>query len=158
MTRTPQIARVRDAAKRLTACVRADARLTASMVISRVSLPLLKHAINVRTLAGLMWSPPVAPFDGDRSRQEVERIRQFATIGGRLLVSTNCLDRSLTLYRLLSRAGAKPVLLLGARKTSDATDGHAWIELDGQPFPGPDGEEYAPIVGFGARGSPCPVT
>ena len=158
MTGTQQVTRLREAAKRVSTCVRTDARLAASMAIWRVSLPILKHAVNVRALAGLMWSSPAAAFDETRCQQETERIRQFVTTGGRLLVSSNCLDRSLTLYRLLSRAGANPVLLLGARKTSDATAGHAWIEVAGQPFPGPDGEEYAPIVGFGARGSPCPVT
>ena len=73
--------------------------------------------------------------------------------GGRLLVSRNCLDRSLTLYRVLSRADARPTLVLGARRGETSVAGHAWIEIDGEsPF---DSEihGYTPVVALTGRPS-----
>jgi hypothetical protein len=75
-----------------------------------------------------------------------------------LLVSTNCLERSLVLYRVLSRAGAQPALILGARRDAPSVAGHAWIEVDGAPVCEPEREAYAPIVAFGARGLRCAFT
>jgi hypothetical protein len=147
--------RVSAAARRLSLYVRADAPLVAQMIVWRLSVPILKRCFSIAVLARFMWAPP--PVHGAMREKKVERIRQFSITGGRLLVSSNCLNRSLTLYRLLSQAGASPTLLLGARRNGDSTDGHAWIELEGEAFPVPDGGAYLPVVTFGAGGAACSV-
>jgi hypothetical protein len=42
-----------------------------------------------------------------------------------------CLERSLTLARLLSRNGLRPEIVIGLRRTHEGLAGHAWVNLDG---------------------------
>lgn len=153
MTQPGLYQRAHDCASRLAECLATDSLLVAQLVIWRLSLPLLKHLIKLSTLAELMSSSPAAPLDESRRLQRVERVTRFAARGGRLLVSRNCLERSLLLYRLLSQADARPVLVLGARKDSPSVAGHAWVELDGVPLFEPDRDAYVPILTFGLHGS-----
>lgn len=44
----------------------------------------------------------------------------------------NCLERSLTLWWLLRRAGVEGELHIGARKQGARFEAHAWVELNGQ--------------------------
>ena len=44
----------------------------------------------------------------------------------------NCLERSLTLWWMLRRAGIASELRIGARKSDSRFEAHAWIEVDGQ--------------------------
>jgi hypothetical protein len=127
--------------------------MVVELALWRISLPVLKRLIGVETLVKRMAaraaSSPIAPAD------RVAVIRQVAAGGGRLLVSANCLERSLVYYRLLSRAGADPVLVLGVRRDGSSLKGHAWVALDGQPFE-VSKDEYTPVVTFaltaGAQG------
>jgi hypothetical protein len=128
------------------------------LAVWRVSLPLLKRVLKVSTLARFMWSPPAVPLDERGRRQRVELVRGVVTSAGRLLVSTNCLERSLVLYRLLSQADAQPALVLGARRGSPSVAGHAWVELGGEPVFEPDRDAYTAIVAFGPDGFACPVS
>jgi hypothetical protein len=62
------------------------------------------------------------------------------------LGSESCVARSLTLYRVARSTGHQAVWSCGVRKTeAGALDGHAWIELDGEPYLEPDGRaaDYA---------------
>jgi len=47
------------------------------------------------------------------------------------LGSPNCLERSLTLWWLLRRAGIEGEMHVGARKNDSRFEAHAWIELRG---------------------------
>jgi Transglutaminase-like superfamily len=44
----------------------------------------------------------------------------------------NCLERSMTLWWLLRRAGVPGELHIGARKQGERFEAHAWVELHGQ--------------------------
>ena len=143
--------RVRGCAARLTTCARTDAALFAELIAWRMSLPLLTRVLGMKTLARLMWSPPESGDYRDR-RERIASARYFFKTGGRLLVSPNCLERSLVMYKLLSRAEVGPTLVLGARKDGASLAAHAWVELDGKPLDEPNVEQYARLVAFGRGG------
>ncbi len=139
--------RIRSAVARLSACLACDRRMVAELVVWRISLPVLKRLISVETLVKRM-APP-APSSPHTIANRVEQIRQVVGSGGRLLVSANCLERSLVFYRLLLRAGAAPVLVLGMRRDGSTLKGHAWVALDGEPFEVSE-DHYTPVVAFGS--------
>jgi hypothetical protein len=143
--------RLRDSARRLSECVKSDWLLACQMAALRVSLPVLKRLFKVATLAQYLWSPPATRFSVAERRERVELITAFVRKGGRLLVSGNCLDRSLTLFAVLSRSDADPTLVLGARQGETGMAGHAWIELQGtSPFDS-EVDQYTPVVAFNGR-------
>ena len=139
-------ARAWRSASRLAHCFRTAPRLTAELLAWRVSLPLAKRALTVQTLARLMWTQahPAAAHD----------VAGFLGQGGRWLVSGNCLERSLVLYRLLSRAGANPALVLGVRPGAARVAGHVWIEIGGRPVAEAEAASYDPVFALGAGGRP----
>jgi hypothetical protein len=121
------------------------------MLVLRVSLPVLKHLFNVGALAEYLWSPPATEFTDDQRRERVELIKSFVGKGGRVLVSGNCLARSLMLYSVLSRGGARPTLVLGARKDDSRVAGHAWVEIDGESLFDTGTHAYTPVVALNGR-------
>jgi hypothetical protein len=86
------------------------------------------------------------------SAQDLEDAQTFASLAGiagrRGPVTTTCLRQSLVVRAWLRRRGLDARLKIGVRKTGDAMDAHAWVELDGvalaqpkrdhAPFPAPD--------------------
>src|SRR5579872_1369240 len=48
------------------------------------------------------------------------------------LTHPNCLERSMTLWWILRRAGIDGELRIGARKQGGQFEAHAWVELDGK--------------------------
>lgn len=71
-----------------------------------------------------------SPLDADAIRRIVDAVAAWG--GGRPLGS--CLRRSLLRYYFLQRAGLPVVVTFGARRRSDALNGHAWLTLHGQPY------------------------
>jgi hypothetical protein len=49
-------------------------------------------------------------------------------------VSQTCLYASLTRYAALRRAGIEPTFVLGVRTDRGDLEGHAWTEVDGEPW------------------------
>ena len=72
--------------------------------------------------------------------------------GGRLAVSTNCLERSLLVYRFLGEVGARPNLVMGISSSNTGLAGHTWIEVDGQPINDATTSGFAPVIIFGPGG------
>ena len=142
------------AAGRVLACVADDPWLVMRLVAWRASLPLLKRTISVATLARWMWH---APLRGVVRATRMGHVRAILERGGRVLSSTNCLERSLLLYRLFSEAGAPVALVLGTRYIGDRLDGHVWVECDGEPYGEPDACKYLRVVAFGAEGRQLPA-
>lgn len=95
-------------------------------------LPILKRTIPLATLARIMWSRPWA------GSSHPERQRRIAALAGliysRYNLQSHCLERSLLLYRFLSKAAAEPQLVVGVVKTGEGWQGHAWVVVDGLPF------------------------
>ena len=119
-------------------------------VVWRVTLPVLKYLLPFPTLARLMWSEPRRQEDHPSGRPDV--VLKAWRSGGRLLVSKNCLERSLLLYRLLSREGANPTIVFGVDRGTETVSGHAWIEVDGGVVHDPATADYTRVATFGVNG------
>jgi hypothetical protein len=118
-----------------------DARLFVRALGWRLALPVLRRVVPLSTLVHHMQRAGTHP-----SPARVHAVRFFATHGGRLVISRHCLERSLVLYRFLGEAGARPTLVLGASDAPSGLAGHAWIEVNGEPFA--DAPRYAPVLAF----------
>lgn len=151
--------RVRRAVARLAACFRRDWRLLLRAFLWRLALPLLKNVVPLPTLVRLLSASPVAGAAGTHERRgsRLEAVGQLLTEGGRIVVSSNCLERSLMLYRFLSEVGAGPQLVMGVSKGTTGVAGHAWIEIDGQALADATTDSFAPVLIFGAGGRGRPV-
>jgi transglutaminase superfamily protein len=135
----------------------ASNRLATGLILVRllpvyVLLGLLKHLVPLTWLARWAWCPPVGPRDHAAERRLIARVLRLSRLTG--LFDRDCLQRSLLLYRVLSRSGAAPMLLIGFRRTDRQILGHAWVVIDGQPV-----IEHASLLqfsaafGFGVQGT-----
>ncbi len=74
------------------------------------------------------------------------------------LADRSCIGRSLTTYALLRRQGLEPSFVSGVAMVSSeraGLDGHAWVELDGNPLDPSDrmvATRYREILRHPARG------
>src|SRR5262249_43336445 len=113
---------------------------------------LLKHLVPLKRLVRWAWYPPVGPRDRTAERGLtacVLRLSQLTKLRDR-----DCLPRSLLLYRVLSRAGADPTLVIGFRQVNGRLLGHAWVIVDGHPvIQGSQLPQFAAILEFGAWGA-----
>ena len=92
----------------------------------RPVLPLMKHALPLERLVGLMSSPRDVPRDPAREALAARAASRFWRSHER-----PCLERSLVLYRQLGRLGARPELIVGVARDEHAFSGHAWVVVDG---------------------------
>ena len=141
--------RLSAAISRLSRCVAISPFLCLQLLIWRAALPVLKYIVPVHALAKFMWTAPAHRL---RGAANVNALNYVWLNGGRLLVSPNCLERSLVLYRVLSKAGAGPNLVFGVTRGNDGVAGHAWIEMQGRVFPNGEEQAYQRLATFGADG------
>jgi hypothetical protein len=113
----------------------------------------VKRLVPIRTLARWSWRPARG---GSRNLEAEQRlvssvIRLSSASGS----DRGCLQRSLLLYRELSRAGADPTLVVGFRRTDRGLEGHAWVEADGVPVAEPTVREqgFETTCAFGRGGN-----
>jgi hypothetical protein len=143
-----------------------DARVLARLLAPYLVFAALKRLVSLPRLARWAWRCPVP--HRDRSTEEavgrvVVRLRnRFGWDRG------DCLQGSLAMYRVLSRAGANPTLVVGVRRsTSGEPDragsprrvtGHAWIEVDGEAVgeQPPETRGFARMASFGRAGAAVP--
>ena len=151
MTATAVTRRTHGFIVRIGGCVRSDARLFARALGWRLVLPVLKHAVPLRTFARWMSATPAASPEASAvvRRARVQAVRHLLAQGGRLVISGNCLERSLLLYRLLGEAGAAPRLVMGVNLEGTTVGGHAWIEVDGEPLADATTGRFVPVMVFG---------
>ena len=100
-------------------------------------------------------------WSGEPRSETPERQKRIATLAGglsgpaRIRALDNCLERSLLVYRFLSKAGAEPELMVGFARRGGAVQGHAWVNLDDQGLWGEDGSlgEFETVICFGRDGA-----
>ena len=143
---TGAVCRLAGAAVRLRQCWQSDPRLLVRALGWRLALPVLRRVLPLRTLVGLMQRTNI-----NSSAARADAVRFLAARGGRIAVSRNCLERSLVLYRFFTEAGVGPTLVLGATEGPSGVDGHAWVEVDGEPVADSTTAAYAPLLGFEGR-------
>jgi transglutaminase superfamily protein len=144
------IGRLRSATVRLLSLFATNPGLVLRALVWRVALPVLKYLLPIGTLTRLMW---VKPRDGEgRLPGKPDVVLNAWRRGGRLLVSPNCLERSLLLYRLLSREGANPTIVFGVDRGPEKVAGHAWVEIDGAVVHDAGTADYTRVATFGING------
>jgi hypothetical protein len=129
---------------------RADAWLAIRMFGWRLVLPALKRVLPLDTLARSMRGRPGRRFDEER----VVRLASWIYGSRPLTGGDNCLERSLLLYRYLSRTDPDARLVVGFRNGGQAVEGHAWVVVGNRAMAADtDGRgPYAPVVSFGRDG------
>lgn len=155
--RSPLGVRIRRRLRLLAGCIEGpgDLWLATRMLGWRLVLPALKWRFPLPRLVRLMWwsGEPDAP-----SAERNERIAALArALSGpaEIRALDNCLERSLILYRFLSRAGAEPELVVGFSRSSGEVGAHAWVYLDGQALPGHEEllDDFETAIRFGRGGA-----
>ncbi|MGH9727000.1 MAG: lasso peptide biosynthesis B2 protein [Candidatus Acidiferrales bacterium] len=75
--------------------------------------------------------------------------RLVDAVARRGVVRGNCLSRSIVLWWLLLRRGIPAQLRIGARKTGDVFEAHAWVEMAGRAINDSDDVQtrYTPFEG-----------
>lgn len=144
--------------RRLAACLKIDFVVVVELAFWRISLPVLKRVVGLNALTRMMWSENGTGIDPVQRELRMHRVNRILSMAGRMLISSNCLERSLVLYRLFSRAGAEPVLVLGTAADQTSLDGHVWVELDGVAVGEPNRARYTSVVSFTRQGRACPST
>src|SRR5215831_5504911 len=109
-------------------------------------LPLIRTSLRLRGFRKTQKSLQryVAPGRAARSEAEAQAdtrqtCRMVLAASRRLHAPGNCLERSLTLWWLLARHGITSQLRIGARKTGDKFEAHAWVERNGEAVGEPEG-------------------
>ena len=113
---------------------------------------VLKHAMPIGRLARLAWREPGDRSGLDIEREVIGRVLRVGALAG--FPDRDCLQRSLLLYRELSRVGARPDFVVGFRKDAKGVVGHVWVTVRGQVVAEtPSGlADFEPTLRFGARG------
>jgi hypothetical protein len=116
-------------------------------------LGFFKHLVPLGWLARWMWRSPACPRDLESERHLTASVLRLSR-----LPDCNCLQLSLILYHVLSRAGANPTLVVGFRRMNGQMLGHAWVIVDDRAIiEAGAGIEYLPVFAFGARGALLPT-
>lgn len=119
-----------------------------------VAAGVLKHLLPLPMLARWAWRPAVQARDRRQEHRLVACVVKISKTSR--AIDRDCFQRSLVLYRELSRSGAGPQLWVGfARSTAGASlNGHAWVIVDGAPLldEGSALEDCERVVGFGDGG------
>jgi hypothetical protein len=101
--------------------------LVARMTFWRLTLPVLRRAVNTERLVQLLAAR--RPYPRDPRRESL-----VLAVAGRLWRRSHgtCLERSLAAYHALGRIGASPRFVLAAAHDQGSIVGHAWVEVDGR--------------------------
>jgi hypothetical protein len=111
-------------------------------------LSLAKHLVPMAALVRVV-TPASRAVSRDAAReQHVVRLALWADAWWGHGHSS-CLERSLVMYRFLSGIGARPRLVVGARKQGARVEGHVWVEVDGRAVAEePRVRGFVPVTAF----------
>jgi Transglutaminase-like superfamily len=106
--------------------------------LMRASLRLRGFRATQKTLQlhirrGVTALPEAAAAD------ETNLVCRMVLAAGRYSLQGTCLERSLALWWLLARKGIATQLRIGARKSGEKFEAHAWVERNGVAIGEPDG-------------------
>jgi len=115
-------------------------------------LGLVKHLVPLRSLVQWAWCPPADPRDSAGQQRLVAVVARLSQLVG---MDRDCLQRSLLLYRVLSRAGADPTLVVGVQRVNSRIRGHAWVVVNGCALLESEADlvQFSPILLFDSRGT-----
>lgn len=106
------------------------------LVRALVGLPLMSLRLRLFGLRGLRVPVPPASSEPGPSGDSLFRAQWInRLVEGALHVGLGrytCLQKSAVLWRLLRREGLAAELRLGVRRVEQASEFHAWVELDGR--------------------------
>jgi hypothetical protein len=131
-------------------------QLSAAWLLCRLAglytlFSILKHVLPVTTLVRWAWRAPdpIGFRDVERRAWVAVRTSRSLRFG-----DSDCLQRSLLLYHVLSRAGADPALVIGFRRGNGSVAGHASVFVAGKPLyeTAVASPPFEPALWFGARG------
>jgi hypothetical protein len=138
-------------------------RLTTAAALCRLvssfwMLQIVKHLVPLRVLARWSWRAPAASSPSVPRSVIVSRVLRAGAIAG--VPDRDCLQRSLLLYRELSKHGYGPTLMVGLRRDTGGTAGHAWVSCGSDVIaePAADVTRFEPILRFGSSGVLVPST
>jgi hypothetical protein len=117
-------------------------------------LPILKRVVPLKSLTRFLWLPPKTARNTEQEEKIGAAVRWIYLFVFRN--NTNCIERSLLLYRFLSRSNADPSLVTGMKRAEGNNwKGHAWILVDGIPFEEPEAsiQDFKPLMIFGHGGT-----
>jgi hypothetical protein len=102
-----------------------------------ILLPLVGLSLRLRgfratqsTLQKLLSTPASHP-DKSKTVEAAVVARAIRSAGYRGFGSPSCLEKSLTLWWLLSREGIASEIRIGTKKDGNTFEAHAWVECDG---------------------------
>jgi transglutaminase superfamily protein len=105
----------------------------------RMSLRLRGFRATQRTLQ-LCIRRGVAALPEEAAADETKVVSRMVRAAGRYsLLRGTCLERSLALWWLLARKGIATQLRIGARKSGERFEAHAWVERNGSAIGELDG-------------------
>ena len=111
-----------------------SARVTTDLIAVRLKLRAILRSRPLPAVLAVL-TPPRAPRASvpmpilDRAIHAAEDI--LSRLG---IVPDTCLYRSLARYAVFRRAGHRVRFVMGIQRNVADITGHAWIELDGQPY------------------------
>lgn len=132
-----------------------DALDVIGLAPSYVALGLLKHTVSLPRLAAWAWRDGAASAGDGRAGRVDRVVRAVVRLSTHLpFRDRDCLQRSLVLYRELSKEGATPTLVLGFSKEPDGVRGHAWVEIQegGRSVMPEDVSRFVTTMRFGPGG------
>jgi len=122
-------------------------RASLLLPLIRVSLRLRGFRATQKSLQ-LRTDRDVAALPEPAAADEIkEACRMVLAAARHSPISFTCLDRSLALWWLLARRGIATQLRIGARKSGEKFEAHAWVERNGAAIGEPEGTHlhYAPF-------------
>lgn len=106
----------------------------------RISLKLRGFHKTQKSLQRHAGTPDRAAISEARADADTKQTcRMVRAAARRLPAQGNCMERSLTLWWLLARRGITSRLRIGARKTDEKFEAHAWVERNGEAVGEPEG-------------------